>query len=492
MRTMRANIGILKWMFVLLLVVFGVGLVMPGYMGRKDLATAAAVVDGEPVDAQTYSRALSQALEEEHRRQGGDLSEADTNKIRRDTLNALIDEQLAFAHATTLGQTMSPEEFQKDLLDDPEFKDRQGNFDRTRYERVLQMEAEQGVNWQDAETGFQRNMLLNKVRGFWAAQAALSPLEEKRAVERFNRQVKAEALVWNLEKLRAGIRLSDDDLHSYYSENKKRWVKPEQVKLRQIEVKADFGAPTATARAKAEALLAKVKAGADFKALAAKENSDPDARKAAGDLGWVSPSDLRRAEVATALRGLKKGGVSAVIPTGTGFALLKVEDRKEGFDPTFANTKDKAAHDLGLERAKKQASQLANGALAALAKGKSLEEAAAQFHGQKAVTGWFDRDATKALPGLGDSPSFANEALTLKVGETLSAPVTTDTAVAVARLTDERPGSAPAKAEAAEARAHAAHDEAVAEKADALYKAWIATLRAKAEISDNNGVLASK
>jgi peptidyl-prolyl cis-trans isomerase D len=286
MRTMRNNIDVLKWMFVLLLVVFGLGLVLP--TGSRDLAGAAAIVDGKPVDGQHYSRMVQARLENERQGVGGELSDGESLRIRKAVLDDLIDEELALAHADALGQKSSVEEFRQAVLNDPSFKDEKGNYDPKRYEQLLDMQAQQGLDWKQAEASFQRGMLLQKVRGFFADQAVLSPGEQAAALAKLDRQVRAQAAVWDLAKLKASQKLTDDEIHTYYSENKQKWAKPDQVKLRQILVKTDFAMATATAKAKADGILAKLKSGADFKALAATENSDASAKANGGDLGWMS------------------------------------------------------------------------------------------------------------------------------------------------------------------------------------------------------------
>ena len=85
MRTMRNNIGILQWMFVLLLIVFGLGLVLPS--GSRELATAAAIVDGQPVDGQRYSRIVQSSLESQRQAQGGELSDGQSQEVRLSVLN---------------------------------------------------------------------------------------------------------------------------------------------------------------------------------------------------------------------------------------------------------------------------------------------------------------------------------------------------------------------------------------------------------------------
>ncbi len=116
---------------------------------------------------------------------------------------------------------------------------------------------------------------------------------------------------------------------------------------------------TATAKAKADGLLAKLKAGADFKALASTENSDASAKSNGGDLGWMSRDDLRDPQLGSAALLLKKGEISPVIQTSEGYHILKAEDRKNGFEPSFENSGAKAKDELAAKRASAQASQLA-------------------------------------------------------------------------------------------------------------------------------------
>jgi peptidyl-prolyl cis-trans isomerase D len=488
MRTMRQNINVLKWMFVVILLAFGFGLVLPGSMGDRDLAMAAAVVNGEAVPQQRYSRALSQQMEQARRAAGGELSEAESLKLRRETLDALIDEVLALQQAESLGQTMSEAEFREAALNDPSLRNEQGVFDVQRYQQILAAQAQQGVTVAEAERSFQRGMLLSKIRGFWDTQAVLTPAEAAAAEARLNRQVQAQAAVWERDRVRAGLKLTEDEVRSYYSRNKQRWAKAPEYKLRQILIRSEFGASTETAKAKADALLARAKKGEDFRALAAKENADEDARKNGGDLGWLGRDDLRHPALGSELAFLKVGGLSQVVQTGEGFHILKLEGKKDGFEPTFDNTRAKAESDLRDERAAREAERLARLALADIKAGKSLAEAAQAHGGRVQTTAWFDRDAENALPALGKDASFANLMLSLDQGESSPQPVATDKAVAIAVLSAERPGKAPAKAEDAALRRRIAHAEALEKKSQRLYQAWIDGLKKVATIKDQSGL----
>lgn len=404
MRSMRKNIGVLKWMFLVLLLAFGVGLVLPGGMGNQDLATAAAIVGDHGVSQQRYSNVLAQRLEQDRRAMGGELTDAESLKVRRDTLNALIDEELSVQFADELGQAMSDAEFRDAVVNDPSLKDAQGNFDASRYQQVLQMQAEQGVTWKDAEANFKRGMLLNKVQGFFASQALLSQAEADAAAARLDRQVRATAAVWTLSAVQRGLTLTEEDLRSYYSRNKQRWVKAPQYKLRQILVRTEFGSSSATAKAKAERALAKLKGGASFAALAGAENADESARKNGGDLGWLSREDLRHPELAVQLPRLKPGQHSDVIETNEGFHIILLEGKKGGFEPTFANSKDKVIEALGKERAAKEAEKLARLALVQVKAGKSLAEAAKAQGGQLVQTGWLAVTTPRPCPSWARPP----------------------------------------------------------------------------------------
>ena len=491
MRSMRRNTAAVWWIFIILLVAVAVGMIWSGNMSKRD-ATAAATVDGESVSGQLYSRMINSRLEQARQDSGGELTEADSLKIRRDTLNDLVDEQLALDHAKSVGQTLSAAEFQQAVMADPSLRDEQGRFDASRYQRVLQMQAEQGLSWQDVEAGFMRGMLLGKVRSFWASQAVLSSQELAAAAARYDRQVKVQALVWNVESLRAKLKVSDEDVHAYYSENKKKWVLPEQLKLRQILIKSDLATGVTGAKAKAAALLAKLKAGADFKALASTENADESARKNGGELGWLSHGDMRDVALADAAFKLKPGQLSDVVQTAEGFSILKAEDRKAGFEPSFANSRAKALKELGVQRAAKEARGLAAQALAAVNKGQSPAKAAQAYQATVVESGWFDRDSAQPLPALGESKDLAKQALDLDQGQWMDQPAATDKAVAVLQLSAERPGQPPAKADAKAARLRDASESARSRQAQALYKAWLAGLRKSAAIVDQSGVLASK
>lgn len=89
------------------------------------------------------------------------------------------------------------------------------------------------------------------------------------------------------------------------------------------------------ARAKAEEVLKKVKAGEDFIALAKQYSTDPGSKESGGDLGWFGRGRMVP-EFEKAAFALQPGQVSEIVESPFGFHIIKVEERRTG-DPQGAS-----------------------------------------------------------------------------------------------------------------------------------------------------------
>ncbi len=84
-----------------------------------------------------------------------------------------------------------------------------------------------------------------------------------------------------------------------------------------------------TAKAKAEAILDSLRAGADFEALAKAHSQDPGSAEVGGDLGWFRRGTMVK-EFEDAAFALADGQVSPVIETEFGYHIIKVERSRAG------------------------------------------------------------------------------------------------------------------------------------------------------------------
>jgi parvulin-like peptidyl-prolyl isomerase len=81
------------------------------------------------------------------------------------------------------------------------------------------------------------------------------------------------------------------------------------------------------ARAKAEEILRRVRAGEDFAALAGQFSEDPGSRTRGGDLGWFGRGMMVK-PFEEATFALKPGEVSGIVESQFGYHIIKLEERR--------------------------------------------------------------------------------------------------------------------------------------------------------------------
>ncbi|HLL73249.1 MAG TPA: peptidylprolyl isomerase [Pyrinomonadaceae bacterium] len=111
----------------------------------------------------------------------------------------------------------------------------------------------------------------------------------------------------------------------------------ERTKASDAEIEAYFAAhpdidPKQT-KAKAEEVLAKLRAGGDFNALAKEESADSSNKDKGGDLGWFGRGMMVK-PFEDAAFALKPGELSGVVETQFGYHIIKLEERRTHDSPT--------------------------------------------------------------------------------------------------------------------------------------------------------------
>ncbi len=105
---------------------------------------------------------------------------------------------------------------------------------------------------------------------------------------------------------------------------------PKEYRARHILVKT---------REEADALLAQLKSGGDFAALARKNSQDPGSAANGGDLGWFSPGTMVK-EFGDAVTQLENGKMTeAPVQTQYGFHIIKLEESRSPSPPALADVK---------------------------------------------------------------------------------------------------------------------------------------------------------
>ncbi|OJW16404.1 MAG: hypothetical protein BGO49_18475 [Planctomycetales bacterium 71-10] len=132
------------------------------------------------------------------------------------------------------------------------------------------------------------------------------------------------------------------DMLKYYEEHKddKTNHRSAAVVWREILVDKSKHATPAEARAKADALLARLRKGEDFAAVAAAESEGPARIKAAGGRMETAPGSYVVAAVNQALDSLPLNATSDVVEGPDSLHILRVESRHAGGPASFADLQD--------------------------------------------------------------------------------------------------------------------------------------------------------
>jgi peptidyl-prolyl cis-trans isomerase SurA len=130
-----------------------------------------------------------------------------------------------------------------------------------------------------------------------------------------------------------------DEVKAYFEAHKDQFRKPESINISEIWLSTGEKDPEAV-RARANELVAQIRAGADFKALAAanSERTKDGQRTAPKDFGLVGNFEMPslREELASKLKEVKAGAVTDPIQTPDGFQIIRVNERfPPGTTPTF-------------------------------------------------------------------------------------------------------------------------------------------------------------
>ena len=153
-------------------------------------------------------------------------------------------------------------------------------------------------------------------------------------------------------KIRPTVKVTDADIEKYYRENQNRFMIPEKVGVSHILIstmpdgnarqKPDAAAQEKKdreARAKAENILAQLKQGADFGAIAQKESAcGSKANK--GDLGEITRGKMVPEFEKAAFALNKPGELSPIVKTQFGYHIIKLNSKTPASMTPLAKVKD--------------------------------------------------------------------------------------------------------------------------------------------------------
>jgi peptidyl-prolyl cis-trans isomerase D len=240
-----------------------------------------------------------------------------------------------------------------------------------------------------------------------------------------------------------GAEISDADVQRYYSDNQDKYRLPDQVKVSHILFKT-IGPDNkpdpkleAPAKAKAEAVLKQLKAGANFAELAKKNSEDTSAGNG-GSLGWIQKGQMVPEFEKTSFE-LAKGQTSDLVKTQFGYHIIHVEDKQSAHVRPLAEVKPEIMQQLSGEKKQRVLGDAAN-SLQSQARNSSVEKAAEAKGAQVFHSDFFG--PTDSLPGVNYAPEFM-QAVFSTAPKSAPVAVPTQNGVVVFQVNEVQPPAPP-------------------------------------------------
>ncbi|MCL1042164.1 peptidylprolyl isomerase [Shewanella marisflavi] len=358
------------------------------YLGSSS-EPSAATVNGEEIS----KSALEQAYQSERARleqQLGEMYDALASNesylasVKQSVLDRLIADKLVDQAAAELGLTVSDQQIKTAIMNEPAFQT-DGQFDNDRYLALIRQLGYQANSFRDMmRADMTRRQLVVSVVG----SEFVLPGEAEYLAKLQGQTRDIRYQVVDAEPLLAGVTVSDEEANTYYQQNQMQFVRPETISLDYIELSADMLASSVqitdeeaktyydenkaqylqpekrlaghilislgddddAAEAKAEAVLAKLKAGEDFAELAKSDSDDSFSGEQGGQLDWFEQG-VMEAPFDETLFGLEKGQYSDVVKTSFGYHIIKLLDLQPASTSAYEDVKDKIIAQLQQDKA---------------------------------------------------------------------------------------------------------------------------------------------
>lgn len=337
--------------------------------GGPNLSGAAAKIDGTEVSGMTFRRAFSQMRDQLQSQKGADFNEAQ-EKISQRVLEQLVDENVNYSFARSIGMLASDDEIIKYINDIEWLRNDKGVFDPERFQNFLRNNRYSELELRDE---LRRSLTSGKVRTFISKSTYIS--KNSAVLENLLAETKQVIDFVEVDGEKLKLEVSEDEitkyvaskdnekaLNDYYNSNKNLYSQAEKVNARHILLSFK-GARNASgdaanrskedAKKRAEEVLTTVsKPGADFAELAKKWTDEPSGKTSGGSLGEFRYEDMVE-EFSKAAFALKNpGDLSAIVESPFGFHVIQLVGKVAAKNITFDQAKNEIAKGL-LEKSKR-------------------------------------------------------------------------------------------------------------------------------------------
>lgn len=456
--------GIITWAIVLFIIGAFAFFGLTDYFSFGSNQSVAAKVNGQKITWKTVDAMYERLL-----RQYG--NQVDPATLKEQIRMGLVQRTALMSKANSLGFRVGDDQVASALLQIPAFQEK-GKFSKELYLKILS-----DASYTDA--GFRQELahdiLLGQLEQGVAASSFTMPLELSNTVALLDQKRDFGYFVIPIKYAEKDIKVSADDIKTYYDGHKDNYIKPEQVSLEYVELtledfikqisvskeealayynehQAAYTAPERVRvrhiliplaeKEKAQTVLAEIKNKADFAKLAKQNSIDTGSAEKGGELGWFARGQMVPEFEKAAFELKNPGDISELVETKFGYHILKLEEHKNSEVRPFVEAKTMVEEQLKHEKAQvlfaEKAEKLAK---LAFEQATSLAPIAEQLGLKLQTTESFTREGGQAGAGFTNNPEVIKAAFSeaVKKGNNSEPLKLAENVMAIIRIKSQQP-----------------------------------------------------
>src|SRR5688572_2411682 len=383
-----------KWIVVIVLGLIAASFIFWNVDFGLTGATFAAKVNGEEIPLLEFDRALQDRQNQYQQIYRTELPEEVRRDLRRVVIEGLVQDTALKQRVEDQGYRASNERVTQAVRDIAAFQI-DGQFSFQNYQALL---ANRGYTPAGFEALQREALEVGDLQMGIANSSFLTPAELRRYIELYNQTREVAYALFELDRFNANVTIDDaaiqsryendqasyqttetvdleyielaladvaanvevteEQLRAAYEQERERFETAEQRHARHILIEVEEGQEDA-ARSRAESILARVRGGEDFAAVASEVTADAGTKAQGGDLGLITRGMLV-GPFEDALFAMQTGEVSEPVRSEFGFHIIRLDDIRAGEVQPFEAVREELASETKTREAESEFYDRAN------------------------------------------------------------------------------------------------------------------------------------